>query len=181
MADHRPDIKSEDLVEMYSQGQTMAEIAKVFNCSIAAISLRLKRSNVESHQPRKGLVLDRVKSLYAQGLRQREIAKIFDCNRTAVTNFMKRHEIETDQGRYIRLYEKPEDYDSLYVSRQFVQLKKSILKERGRICEMCKSIEKIIIHHIVPRHCRPELFFDRDNLQILCSGCHDFMHHGVRS
>ena len=39
-------------------------------------------------------------------------------------------------------------------------------------CVCCRSKKKIEVHHILPRHIRPDLAVDFTNLIALCKGCH---------
>lgn len=69
----------------------------------------------------------------------------------------------------------------LYRSVEWRNIRKSILSKYGRICMKCglKSFGldengisvRICIDHIKPVSKYPELVFDEDNLQVLCSTC----------
>lgn len=50
-----------------------------------------------------------------------------------------------------------------------------ILVERGNRCESCGSTDKLAIHHIIP--VSEGGSNDDDNLKVLCSNCHDLVHH----
>lgn len=170
----------QELNDLYTiQNLSMTTIAKTFGCTVAAISYRIKKACIPSRQPQKGLSSIEVMKLYKSGLRQKEIAKIFNCTRSAVQGIMRRHNIIADNWRYRRLHDAPENYDTLYVSPQWTATKRIVFKNLPNECDMCHIKENLIVHHIVPRSCRPELFFDLDNLQILCTGCHHFMHQGI--
>ena len=45
------------------------------------------------------------------------------------------------------------------------------------ICRRCGSRDRPIhVHHIKPRADRPDLTFDHDNVEPICSVCHDLEH-----
>ena len=51
--------------------------------------------------------------------------------------------------------------------------RKEFLKKVGKICMACGGKKKIQVHHILPRHIRPDLACDHTNLIVLCGkGCH---------
>jgi 5-methylcytosine-specific restriction endonuclease McrA len=48
----------------------------------------------------------------------------------------------------------------------------AFLKIVGKQCSCCSSTKRIEVHHILPRHIRPDLSVDMTNLIALCKGCH---------
>jgi len=60
----------------------------------------------------------------------------------------------------------------LYRTDEWRRLKKYILKRDGAICCQCNATENLHIDHIIPPRGDVLLFFDKGNLQILCSSCH---------
>lgn len=50
--------------------------------------------------------------------------------------------------------------------------RRAFLKMVGKQCTCCPSKKKIEVHHILPRHIRPDLAVDMTNLIALCKGCH---------
>lgn len=60
------------------------------------------------------------------------------------------------------------------------RLRKSMLVGQCHMCVRCKErgmIEPATeVHHVVPRHVRPDLAFEPDNLMPLCKACHEAEH-----
>jgi len=54
--------------------------------------------------------------------------------------------------------------------------RRKILKERGRLCEVCGSKGELHIHHIVPVSKNPSLIYDKMNCIVLCVSCHKQKH-----
>jgi 5-methylcytosine-specific restriction endonuclease McrA len=50
--------------------------------------------------------------------------------------------------------------------------RKRFLKKVGKVCVCCSSKKQIEVHHVLPRHIRPDLAVDMTNLIALCKGCH---------
>jgi 5-methylcytosine-specific restriction endonuclease McrA len=59
--------------------------------------------------------------------------------------------------------------------KKWLLLKSQIIYEKG-CCEICGSIKKLQVHHILPRCSNPELNLDKDNLMVLCEDCHKKIH-----
>lgn len=80
-------------------------------------------------------------------------------------------------GRLKRLYLnlRAPDYASLNWSWQ--RCRRAFLKRVGKICVCCSSKKKIEVHHILPRHIRPDLTVDFTNLIALCKACHLHIGH----
>jgi thymidylate synthase (FAD) len=55
--------------------------------------------------------------------------------------------------------------------------RQTILKEKGGVCIECGSTEKLHCHHIKTVKEYPELAYDMDNIELLCSSCHSRHHH----
>ena len=51
------------------------------------------------------------------------------------------------------------------------------LKKVGKVCVCCGSTKHIQVHHILPRHIRPDLVVDMTNLIALCKDCHFHIGH----
>ena len=68
-----------------------------------------------------------------------------------------------------------EQYPELYGSRQWRNLRASVLSEEP-LCRMCDQQGRVtaatIVDHIKEHKGNRELFFDRENLQPLCATCH---------
>ncbi len=45
-------------------------------------------------------------------------------------------------------------------------------------CERCGSGDNLTIHHVKPRSSFPELAYEEYNLVVLCTKCHNRIHHG---
>ena len=43
-------------------------------------------------------------------------------------------------------------------------------------CELCGAREYLCLHHIIRTRDRPDLLYEQDNLQVLCSPCHARAH-----
>jgi thymidylate synthase (FAD) len=54
--------------------------------------------------------------------------------------------------------------------------REEVLRLKGQKCSECGSTEKLHCHHIETVKDRPDLAFDMENLQVLCSKCHN-RHH----
>jgi len=49
--------------------------------------------------------------------------------------------------------------------------KLQLIAEMG-CCQKCGSVDQLRIHHIQPRYLRPDLVADKNNVTLLCEGCH---------
>jgi len=67
------------------------------------------------------------------------------------------------------------DYASINWSWQ--KCRREFLKKVGKVCVCCGSKKKIQVHHILPRHIRPDLAVDQTNLIALCRDCHFHIGH----
>lgn len=69
------------------------------------------------------------------------------------------------------------DANIFYRSNEWKQLRYRVLKKYGSSCMLCnvsaKSGVQIHVDHIKPRSLYPELAFNFDNLQVLCSMCNE--------
>lgn len=92
---------------------------------------------------------------------------------------------ELTEGRYCEKHEKEitkeynrnnRTYKYLYNSTRWKKLRIKFLKEHP-LCAECgkKGIVRPaeVVDHIIPHKGNKELFWDEDNLQALCKGCHD--------
>lgn len=94
------DDKKARIVDMYKDGYTQIEIAKEFNVSQTAISLRLRKWDVSNSDgnrfKRKNISEDELYDMYwNKEMHPREIAKIFNCTFVTVHNYMKKYGIPT--------------------------------------------------------------------------------------
>jgi hypothetical protein len=55
-----------------------------------------------------------------------------------------------------------------------------LLRQDGK-CNSCGSVEKLEVHHIRPKHLRPDLAFDEGNAVALCEECHKNEHRDQRT
>lgn len=55
-------------------------------------------------------------------------------------------------------------------------LKRAIIEDRGKNCDVCGSDYHLEIHHIKHFASHPELATEHSNIQLLCSRCHDQVH-----
>jgi 5-methylcytosine-specific restriction endonuclease McrA len=59
-----------------------------------------------------------------------------------------------------------------YESREWRELRYTVIKRHGRKCQACGAIDKRIhVDHIKPRSKYPDLALEESNLQILCEDC----------
>ncbi len=59
-----------------------------------------------------------------------------------------------------------------YMQPRWRALRKIVLREEP-ICRMCQREASSHVDHIIPRKKRPDLAFERSNLQGLCQPCHN--------
>ena len=50
------------------------------------------------------------------------------------------------------------------------------LKEANYKCSKCESNNKLELHHIIPVYVDKEKAFDLNNIEVVCSACHDIIH-----
>jgi 5-methylcytosine-specific restriction endonuclease McrA len=64
--------------------------------------------------------------------------------------------------------------ESLYKTTQWKQLRTRILKEQQCCfkCGISKEETKLEVHHLIPPRRNEELFFDIENLVLICPICH---------
>lgn len=60
---------------------------------------------------------------------------------------------------------------NLYLSDEWIKLRKLVFKKYGKSCMKCGSNESPQVDHIKPYSLFPELFLNIDNLQVLCKSC----------
>jgi 5-methylcytosine-specific restriction protein A len=61
--------------------------------------------------------------------------------------------------------------EELYQTARWRSLRKKILKEQSH-CLYCGSTECLQVHHVVPPRGNEELFFNENNLIVVCAACH---------
>lgn len=67
-------------------------------------------------------------------------------------------------------------YDYINGSEKWVEIKNKLFAERGKVCERCRSTERIQVHHL---H-YDNLFNEQlEDLMVLCVNCHR-KEHGLR-
>lgn len=62
--------------------------------------------------------------------------------------------------------------EGLYRSYRWKQLRAKIIKAHP-FCSVCSSTDNLSVHHIVPPKGDEALFFDENNLVVLCMKCHN--------
>lgn len=71
------------------------------------------------------------------------------------------------------------DIVSLYGSTRWKAVRK-LKFQQDPLCEICRAKGELVptqvAHHIVVAKENPDLFFDMDNLQSLCTECHNRIH-----
>ena len=84
--------------------------------------------------------------------------------------------IQTAQRHYLNLSAP----DGASMNWSWQTCRKAYLAKVGKVCECCGSTKSIEVHHKLPRHIRPDLALDHDNLIALCGGgrgCHFHIGH----
>lgn len=56
--------------------------------------------------------------------------------------------------------------------------RRQILEEKGAVCVECGAAQKLHIHHIESVADRPDIAFEKSNLEVLCASCHT-RHHKI--
>ena len=64
---------------------------------------------------------------------------------------------------------------TVFQNRKFNRIKDQLLKENDR-CVVCGGRDNLEPHHIIPCHVHDPIFFDKDNIRIICRTCHDIYH-----
>lgn len=62
--------------------------------------------------------------------------------------------------------------DALYNTQRWKVLRAKMLR-KYKTCALCPATENLSVHHIVPPKGDEELFFDENNLIVLCRDCHN--------
>lgn len=63
--------------------------------------------------------------------------------------------------------------EDLYHSAKWRKLRKETIEKYGSICRFCgKKTDNPQIHHIIPPRGNETLFFDPENLAVICPDCH---------
>lgn len=75
-------------------------------------------------------------------------------------------------GKLQRLYLNVTAKDGASLNWSWQKCRREFLGIVGKTCVCCNSKKKIEVHHILPRHIRPDLALKHDNLIALCKGCH---------
>lgn len=52
-----------------------------------------------------------------------------------------------------------------------------LLRKEVKRCEACMSTDRLQVHHLIPRARGNSVYFLRDNLIVLCRGCHYQLHN----
>lgn len=93
----------EKIVDLYKQGMTQPDIAKMYNCSVSTISSIMKKMNIETRlggsKNTKSVVL-RMHEMYKNGKLLREIADEFHTTRATVSKLLKKNGFEVDRFTY---------------------------------------------------------------------------------
>lgn len=65
--------------------------------------------------------------------------------------------------------------DRFYGSKRWSRMRLYVLSIKP-LCEACKRSDARIVHHVIDRLERPDLAWDLENMQALCSPCHTRLH-----
>jgi len=60
---------------------------------------------------------------------------------------------------------------SVYRSSEWRRLSRQAIEQAG-CCAICGATDRLHVHHITPPKGDEELFYNRDNLTVLCETCH---------
>ena len=73
------------------------------------------------------------------------------------------------------------DLHGFYVSKEWLALRKTVLKNQKNECQRCKAKGKYrkatVVHHVKELVKYPELALEESNMECLCRNCHE-AHHG---
>jgi len=61
--------------------------------------------------------------------------------------------------------------EALYNTTRWRKLRREVLQANG-CCAICGATDNLHVHHITPPKGDEELFYNRDNLTVLCETCH---------
>ena len=56
------------------------------------------------------------------------------------------------------------------------ELLSMLMRKERKFCERCGSPDNLQVHHIIPKARGNAVYFLRDNLLVLCRGCHFWWH-----
>lgn len=139
-----------EIISMYLKLHSIKEIATKFNIGVATVHRRLKENNIKirnlSESLKLGFKRGRKRPNYWQGKKQPK--EMVEKRASKIRG--KNHYLWSG-GKCIRNYRK-------------VVVKKE--------CELCKSKEKLLIHHKDFDHYNDV----KSNLQVLCLSCHSSIH-----
>lgn len=80
-----------------------------------------------------------------------------------------------------RYYATTKDYSAFYKSKDWLHVRKVVLKRDGYECRECKRYGKVVeantVHHVIPLAEMYDLKLDRRNLISLCDEHHENMHN----
>lgn len=79
-------------------------------------------------------------------------------------------------SEHIQYKPKPFQYakrsnEDFYNTTAWRQLR-AVIIDMQKCCQVCGSTENLTVDHITPPEGDIELFFNKDNLQVLCCSCH---------
>ena len=67
---------------------------------------------------------------------------------------------------------------------QLMRIKRELYRKRRCRCESCGErfpIERLQLHHKIPRSERPDLLLDKSNIELMCEACHKRVHREIRA
>ncbi len=74
------------------------------------------------------------------------------------------------------------NYNRQLQSDQWQAFSKTIRRERGNVCHICKQSNKVThVHHIFYDFDRPLHEYGQDEVLLLCAGCHKQLHEQLKS
>ena len=84
-------------------------------------------------------------------------------------------------SKYDHQYDSQDVKNKFYWSSEWRKLKSKVLIRDNNECQVCKSMGKVtlnhlIVHHIKPIEYYPSMRLDKDNLITVCIECHNKIH-----
>jgi len=144
----------EEIKGLYAQGKSCDYIAKLAEVTPKTIANRLKKEGVKCRTSKESIKLS-----YKKGYRKH--TPMTQESRNKLSDERKGNNNPNWKGGVNHKYYKRLAFDVL---------------KKERICELCNSKEKIVIHHKDFNHYNNEL----TNLQVLCDRCHKQTHSAKR-
>lgn len=107
----------------------------------------------------------------------RYICRAIGCNKTIDhKGYCETHQWmqeENDRARFDRAVVRRDPAEKkLYQSARWRALRHAVIARDGGRCRVCGSTTRLQVDHIYPWEGSEELFYNEQNLQVLCHHCH---------